>query len=505
MPESLDPSGRDVYVGDFTLRTPGLSGSVDVLRAAPPVGTRAEGTAPGVLDEALGQEHVRSLQALSFSDTSVEPEQAARDTRSTARGEPALEIEAPAPAEGWEQALLVTDANGTLSWHVGIDGPAGTEPSRGSGTRTYVIPRPDEAGRIVGEVPDGEGTRSVIGKGALKLVRLVAFKLIDPIAGKVGPYFVRNWEKKKRPYSLRLITEADYREQVVTEPEAADWNRLGEGRALLLIHGTSSRTDIAFSGLDPAFVAEMRNVYGGRVFGFDHPTLASDPVQNAKRFVGAMPDGAKLDLDIICHSRGGLVSRLLAERQGDLGLADRRLDIRRLVFVATPNAGTSLSDMQHVQTFIDAFTNLLTHIPDGFEPVAKAAEALAGVITVLKQFVAGTVKNLDGLQSMNPRGEFLKRLNVDGAGRSRYFALSANYEPTEAALMAFVKDRLADLIFQNEGNDLIVPTAGVYADNGSGLFPIGERHEFSSDAGIAHTSFFSQPAVRDKLREWLAA
>jgi hypothetical protein len=501
MDTPLDPAGHDVYVGDYVLRTPGLSGTVETITTAPPVGARAAGGEPGPLDLALREEHVRTQDALAFRDTDVEPAAATVETRSTRRGEPALEIEAPAPAEGWEQAALVTDANGVLSWHFGVDSPAGPEPSRGTGTRLYVIPRPD-----VPPAPSEAGARGFLGKAALKLVRFVAFKLIDPVAGVVGPFFVRKWEEKKRPYSLRPVTADDFREHVVVRPEEADWGRLAGGRALLLIHGTSSRSDIAFSGLDPAFVRALHEHYEGRVFGFDHHTLSDAPHENVRRFVEAMPSGTNLDLDVITHSRGGLVTRLLAERQADFSLDGSRVDVRRAVLVAVPNAGTLLSDVKHVGAFIDAFTNLLTHVPDGFEPVAKAAEVLASVVAVLKQVAAGTVKGLDGLQAMRPGGPFLSGLNVaDVAGETRYFALASNYEPAVFALKAFVADRLADVVFEGGGNDVIVPTEGVYAANGGGRFPISDRHVFDPSDGVAHTTFFTQGVVQDRLREWLMA
>jgi hypothetical protein len=162
--------------------------------------------------------------------------------------------------------------------------------------------------------------------------------------------------------------------------------------------------------------------------------------------------------------------------------------------------------MDHVGTFIDAFTNLLTHVPDGFEPVAKAADALASIVAVLKQIAVGTVKGLDGLQSMLPTGSFLQGLNAGGdRGTTRYFAMAADYEPTALALKAFLADRLSDLVFQRAANDIIVPTEGVYAANGGAYFPIAEHKTFDEHAGVAHTTFFKHREVQDQLREWLVA
>jgi hypothetical protein len=54
-------------------------------------------------------------------------------------------------------------------------------------------------------------------------------------------------------------------------------------------------------------------------------------------------------------------------------------------------------------------------------------------------------------------------------------------------------------------NDLVVPTDGVFASNGSGWFPIEERHVFDGTSGVAHTGFFGSPAAREKIVEWLSA
>jgi len=95
---------------------------------------------------------------------------------------------------------------------------------------------------------------------------------------------------------------------------------------------------------------ELQRLYEGRVVAFNHPTISEDPEQNARWFLqekvkqsGELP----LDLDIICHSRGGLVSRVLA---GELGRCPMRpnIQVRRIIFAGTPNHGTDLADREHL-------------------------------------------------------------------------------------------------------------------------------------------------------------
>jgi hypothetical protein len=61
-----------------------------------------------------------------------------------------------------------------------------------------------------------------------------------------------------------------------------------------------------------------------------------------------------------------------------------------------------------------------------------------------------------------------------------------------------------DLIFKGP-NDLVVPTDGVFADNGSGFFPIEDKFVFSGTGSLAHTEFFGSRAARDRILGWLTA
>jgi pimeloyl-ACP methyl ester carboxylesterase len=266
-----------------------------------------------------------------------------------------------------------------------------------------------------------------------------------------------------------------------------------------MVHGTFSRTDAAFGDLPREYVQTISRNYEGRVISFDHPTLSEDPKENAEWFVRSLPQKADLQFDVVCHSRGGLVSRVLAERQSQLSIGARKLTIRKVIFVATPNAGTALTDTDHVGDFLDSYTNLLT-----FFPSTGVTDVLEAIITVLKQFAVATVEGLPGLQSMLPDGEFLRGMNSGRKDETRYFALASNFEPANSGLKAYAEDRLMDAIFKSE-NDLVVPTAGVYEKNGSDFFPITEKQVFSADAGIPHTGFFANEPAREKILGWLSA
>ncbi len=60
-----------------------------------------------------------------------------------------------------------------------------------------------------------------------------------------------------------------------------------------MVHGTFSRSHLAFGHLPPSFVEGLHRQYGGRVFAFDHFTLSHDPRENVRRFLAKVPDGPR--------------------------------------------------------------------------------------------------------------------------------------------------------------------------------------------------------------------
>ena len=477
----LDAGGGTVDLGAITIRTPGLDGQAR-LHPQPSFSarTRSVERVTDELDTVLNNENVGTQQTIEIQEVR---------TRSLTGVEPTIEVEVPDPGEETGQFLLYTDESGVATWQFAQPDAVKT---RGAATRTYVI-------RGAAPAPTGEAvTRGLVGAVGTKLIKLLVFPLIDPILGKVGDYFAGRWEAVSRPYGIRSFTPDNFRDLSPPALDAEAWQRLSNGRSLLFVHGTFSQAHSAFGGLSSEAMVELNKHYDGRVFAFDHFSLSHDPKENVEWLLENLPDDAALDLDIICHSRGGLVSRVLAEKQSEFSLESRSLNVGKVVFVASPNAGTDLADAEHMGDLIDTYTNLLNFIPDN--PVT---DILDGVITVAKQLAVGAVKGLDGLQSMRPGGEFQTLLNAaNGQGETSYFALGADYTPAEAGFKAWAMERLTGKVFGAE-NDLVVPTASVYEENGSSRFPIVDPLIFPADAGISHTTFFQNADVQEQLLTWL--
>jgi hypothetical protein len=389
--------------------------------------------------------------------------------------------------------LLTTDVSGVATWHFAEPGDTEGPALRGGSTRTYVV-RARAQPR-----PESDAMRGLLGFLGAKVVKILAFKLVDDVAGRVGDYFAGRWERHKRPYRTRTFDPGDYTHATGRALAQDDWERLSSGRALLFVHGTFSRAHNGFGALPPDFMAELARRYEGRVFAFDHYTLSHGPAENVDELVASIPEGLELDIDLVCHSRGGLVARTLAEKRSAVSLGSRTLSIDRVVMAGTPSAGTVLADFDHFGDLADAFTNLLSFIPDN-----GATDVLETVLQLIKVLAVGALKGLDGLTAMTPSGAFLDDLNRDGTGAERYFALASNFEPLQPGFGAW-KDSVVDVIFGQAGNDAVVPTESVYQANGSERFPISAREVFPGTSGVGHTGYFRSPVTQARLLEWLSA
>ena len=489
---NLNPNGNPVRVGQTILRTPGLKGAANSYAAGAP-GMRAAEQTSDALERALNNQNIQPQETIEITGTAEIPAGNV-PTRTTSFEEPAIVAEVPDPGDAFGQFVLYTDESGVMTWNFPVGEDNRIDVTRGRATRTYVIPR------TVPPIQGASTTRSLMGVIGKKVLKVLVFPLVDPILGNIGDYFVQQWERRNRKTRIRSFTAKNYSSSEMPQFGTSDWAALAAGRSLLMVHGTFSSTHAAFSLMSPEYVDRLCQNYNGRVFAFDHLTLSENPRGNVDWFLKQLPQDTRLDLDIICHSRGGLVSRALAERAVTSNSPDIR--VRKIVFVGTPNAGTILTDAQYMSTFLDSYTNALNLFLN-IMPETGVIEALDAIIAVAKQLSVNSLKGLDGLQSMCPGGNFLKTLNQGKRDDKKYFSISSTFEPQQnPGFKAYFANRLMDKIFKAE-NDLVVPTASGYETNGSDFFPIDDRYLFSK-GDVHHCNYFAQQETRDKVLEWLS-
>ncbi|SDC27764.1 hypothetical protein SAMN05444679_102127 [Variovorax sp. CF079] len=503
---SLDGSARSVSLGPgYALRTPGWRGTAEVHAGGATTTRSAMRGLDGGLDAleaALRETQVTETRQI---DLTLQPAHGtlAAGTLRSAQGAAEIELDVPDAGPDHGQLMLSIDDAGALRWHLPVGAGTAAPVSRGAGgTTRFRIPA--AAAPAPSGAPASAPQRSLFGVLGRKLLKVLVYPLTDGVTGAAVDFIAKHWEERKRPYRLRRFSPQDYQVSEATIPSASDLSAMAaQGPVLLFVHGTFSTAHGGFGQLPPATMAELDRRYGSRVIAFDHPTLSDDPRTNVEWLLSRLP-ASGMEVDIVCHSRGGLVARVLAEAPASFGLSAGHIKVRRIVLAAVPNNGTLLADPDHMVNMVDRLTTALALFPSG--PVTETLEAL---ITVIKVLGHGGLKGLDGLASMCPTGRFLDALNGGGGQPGDYFAIASNYEPTDAGLRGLVSgaaDSVLDQVFGDAGNDLVVPTDGVYQKNGNARFPLPSQRVllFNEPQGVIHTQVFQQTSVSEKLLNWLS-
>lgn len=367
-------------------------------------------------------------------------------------------------------------------------------------------------------------------RGILRVVgRWVIGGLSDGVKG-----LVKEYDREQVPTEglLRLdgktsstLVRARRRNQVGGTPGRTN---AGQSRALLLVHGTFSNSASPVDGFGPDFIDWARQRYDV-ILTFDHWTLSRTPEENAKLLVDELRafdaellQGARLDL--VTHSRGGLVGRSFCE------LLDYAKAVRNLVFIGTPNCGTDLANPKNWGSFADLLVNM-TGVGN-----AETFGQLAGLLAQLA--VGEFVNAVPGLEAQSPEsvrqsGSFLHRLQNANVARDRvrYSVVCSEFEPTtlspnlkkvaeEAALIGL--NTSLDALFA-DANDLVVNTANAWSIAGSAngsvpsflgnrvlLYRPPETHlpippgvSTETALGVHHCNLFGQAKVQDTIKEWL--
>ena len=237
------------------------------------------------------------------------------------------------------------------------------------------------------------------------------------------------------------------------------------------------------------------------MFAFDHPTVSVTPEENVRVFAGeaaAHLGETRLEIDIVCHSRGGLVARGLA---GEFGAMGSNVSVGKIVFVATPNQGTALADPKHMVAFLDRYTSALDFAPPG--PIGVLSDILEGILVVVKIVGHAGLVALDGLAAQNPRGEFLQTLNQWEPSVEGRYSIASNYEP-QGNFALYIADNAVDKVFGQADNDIVVPTDGVSKVGGSEL-PVDRILRLDASKQVWHGDFFGNDEVRSALVNWLSS
>jgi pimeloyl-ACP methyl ester carboxylesterase len=285
-----------------------------------------------------------------------------------------------------------------------------------------------------------------------------------------------------------------------------------KGRVLLLIHGTFSNGDNQVKALEETdagrnFLEDALKKYQGQVLLFNHPTLSVSPLVNAVE-LQRLCHGSSATIDIVAHSRGGLVARWWCEN-----FDSQMKRCQNAIMVGSPLAGTGLAAPPNIRKTI----KLLSSYGRALSAAGAAATAVMpvlGLVTTLLQVVTSVTSMVastpiaDALVAMVPglctqsrvgNNPELLQLHQSFGNVARYAAVQANFESEEPGWRFwkyFGKSCLADLgsdlIFDGM-NDMVVDTPSMtfLADESS--VPKGRVLDFGTTNRVHHVNYFSQP------------
>jgi hypothetical protein len=301
-----------------------------------------------------------------------------------------------------------------------------------------------------------------------------------------------------------------------------------QGRVLLIVHGTFSKSEAITGPFAPVLAAATAAGYA-QVLVFEHPTLAVSPMLNALDLARAFR-GTQASIDVLAHSRGGLVTRWWLE------VLDRDVAARaRVVFFGSPLMGTGLASPFRLR----AALKLLTNIAIAAQATAQLAALAVPLFTVVQglmtllasgtQLLARTpladaaVALVPGLAAMSRYGpdasEFIQgnhELQKLGFGLAvapaGYHAVLSNFEPSDEGwkfwrLFRHAKERIAnvavDAIFAGQ-NDLVVDTPSMASLSTAVQINDPARVlDFKTSATVHHLNYFHQPESAAFVRKVL--
>ncbi|CUT10150.1 FOG TPR repeat [Bradyrhizobium sp.] len=402
-------------------------------------------------------------------------------------------------------AASLVEENGVLRWYDGVPARAEAPQRRRRARRAGgPPPLPDQTVILTKEFPRLQPNRAAAAIGA-----------IDMRLNSAIDVSLRSHIRQLRGGPSNFVIDA------------ADAHGPFKGRTLLLVHGTFSNAvnmigEFQATADGQAFLGAALNGPDkyDQVLVFEHATLAVSPVLNALELGRAFVD-ATGQVDVVAHSRGGLIVRWWLEAFGRSLAATTRV-----VFAGSPLHGTSLAAPDKLQHALSLLSNIGTFAEKTLQLAGGANPFLwvAGKLVEVVMTVTGTLAHtplLDGLVALVP-GLFGQsmiennyELNLLRLGpcttQPAYFVVQSNFE-TENPGWQFWKnfralrigDLAADEIFPSK-NDLVVDTVSM-SDLGATGFPLAIQgvEDFGNSPDVWHCNYFRQTRTIGFIRRSLA-
>ncbi len=416
---------------------------------------------------------------------------------------------------------LLRDPQGLLRWEIG----------------GAMIPSPGHRA-----LANAEARRWSLRRAPLAVAPVLTQTFFDRIeASKIGDWLKIADQKLTRPawnqrgelWGLRRLTKAGR----LLPFEVGELTKLAGRKVLLIVHGTFSHADALLKDIlsapeGPAMISAAVDEYD-YVLCFDHPTLGQSPMLNAFDLASRLALGVPASLDIVAHSRGGLVVRWFCE-------GFRHPDLRcRAILVGSPLAGTSLAAPARARAVMDFLANV-------GETVSTVSALGGGIILGLSSTLAGLFARVAGTlstpladaivalvpglaaQAREGGNAELRALRIntgtynfsDPQSPVRYAVIRSDFKPIEDGAWGFIKSfatrpgasflgAATNFIFE-EAHDLVVNTASM-DETGELAGPPATRaviatvaHDFGTSLSVHHCNYFQQRETIRAIRTTFA-
>jgi len=298
-------------------------------------------------------------------------------------------------------------------------------------------------------------------------------KFVKKIIGKVFKLFVRKDDTKlgkevHRSYQLRhlnmnstSLTKRLGKAYDITGDEFPDIPNLGENtKSLLLIHGMFATVESSFGKLldgNNEIIKQIREKYGARVFGFEHPSVVESFDSNFTNLIKLHELFIGQEVDVIAMSRGTHLARRmrLGDEQGQ-----PLFHVDRAMYLGGTTFGTDIAREDRTYQLLKRMTGLLYHAGKLTGP------QIGGIIKLLEKLAnkAGkAIINLPGITDQVPGSEATTQIaNAYNFHNDKDVWVGANWQPSaNSSNIARIIDRVNDNeIFGNSLSDGVAPYPG---------------------------------------------
>jgi pimeloyl-ACP methyl ester carboxylesterase len=296
----------------------------------------------------------------------------------------------------------------------------------------------------------------------------------------------------------------------------------GAGPVLLLVHGTFSSAsmftyELGATNAGKALLAGWSRYRA--VLGFEHATLSVTPWVNALELMRGLA-GVQGPIDIVCHSRGGLVVAWLLRVQ--------QVPVRKVVFVGSPLTGTSLASPYRLRAALDMLANYAQAVGTVADAASIAVPFAAGAAGIARIFgktlrlgsslpiadaAVALVPGLASQQRTRDNLELQQLFAAEWKTQPQLAGIGASFRPDESNegwkfwrrftnIGGQVMYSAADVVFDGD-NDLVVDVAAMSALGEAGH--IAEFRDLGTGPQPHHCSYFRDARVLEFLQAQLGA